>query len=145
MPRPVVVMLAALVLLSCLSPALAGAAPGLPGAVCDHQPAAFPTAPAGAVVIDPGVDADLTAKTKASPAGTTFWLGPGTHTLGTDEFGQVTPKDCEIGFGGSWIGAGSQCGPSTCQPPSCPGNTNSDSVVDVSDLLAVINGWGACK
>lgn len=28
--------------------------------------------------------------------------------------------------------------------PACVGNTNADALVDVSDLLAVINGWGVC-
>ena len=28
--------------------------------------------------------------------------------------------------------------------PPCPGNTNGDGIVNVDDLLAVINAWGAC-
>nr|WP_246338768.1 right-handed parallel beta-helix repeat-containing protein [Amycolatopsis endophytica] len=56
--------------------------------------------PAGAVVVDPAIPGDLQAKTKASPAGTTFWLKPGTHTLGTDEFDQIAPKD-----GNRYVGA----------------------------------------
>jgi len=58
------------------------------------------TAPAGAIVVDPAVDNDLATKTEASPPGTTFWLAPGTHTLGTDEFNQVVTKD-----GNRYIGA----------------------------------------
>jgi hypothetical protein len=58
------------------------------------------TAPAGAVVIDPAVDDDLNVKTNANPPGTTFWLAPGTHTLGRDQFGQVAPKN-----GNRYIGA----------------------------------------
>ncbi len=68
-------------------------------AVCDHQPAENEDPPAGAVVVDPGVDSDLAAKTAASPPGTTFWLRPGVHTLGTDQFGQVSPKDKDVYLG----------------------------------------------
>jgi hypothetical protein len=49
------------------------------------------TQPAGSVRIDPGQD--LGAATNAQPAGTTFWLAPGTYTLGASQFGQVIPKD----------------------------------------------------
>ncbi|MEC3981297.1 right-handed parallel beta-helix repeat-containing protein [Amycolatopsis sp. H20-H5] len=70
-----------------------------PGAVCDHQPVVHPTAPAGAVVVDPAVDSDLGTKTRLSPPGSTFWLAPGTHTLGTDAFGQVIPKDGDVYLG----------------------------------------------
>jgi hypothetical protein len=62
-------------------------------AVCGHQVLGPSVAPAGAVVVDPAVDNDLADKTKANPPGTTFWLAPGTHTLGRDQFGQVAPKD----------------------------------------------------
>ncbi|MDQ4145641.1 MAG: right-handed parallel beta-helix repeat-containing protein [Actinomycetota bacterium] len=41
--------------------------------------------------MDPGQH--LNEATRARPAGTTFWLSPGVHTLGTSEFGQVIPKD----------------------------------------------------
>ncbi len=58
------------------------------------------TQPAGSVRVDPAVDYDLQNKTLAHPAGTTFWLAPGTHTLGTDQFGQVRPKD-----GNTYLGA----------------------------------------
>jgi len=68
--------------------------------VCDNQVAGPASPPAGAVVVDPAVDADLSAKTEANPPGTTFWLATGTHTLGTSEFGQVVPKD-----GNTYIGA----------------------------------------
>ncbi len=47
--------------------------------------------PPGSVRVDPGQD--LAAETLAYPPGTTFWLTPGTHTLGTSEFGQVMPKE----------------------------------------------------
>src|SRR5437660_6920120 len=68
-------------------------------AVCDQQPAGYPSAPAGAVVVDPAVDNDVYAKTEANPPGTTFWLAPGRHTLGTDPLGQVIPKAGDVFLG----------------------------------------------
>lgn len=57
------------------------------------KPAAGPTkAPAGAVTVDPKVLNDLAAKTKSSPAGTTFWLRPGKHTLEPHRHAQIIPK-----------------------------------------------------
>lgn len=73
---------------------------GPPAAVCDRQPSGPASAPAGAVTVDPAVDRDVSNKTGANPAGTTFWLAPGTHTLGTGVFGQVIPKD-----GNTYLGA----------------------------------------
>ncbi len=70
-------------------------------AVCDKQVAGPASAPAGAVVVDPAVDNDLDDKTAANPAGTTFWLAPGMHTLGMKKFGQVIPKDGNIYIGAS--------------------------------------------
>ncbi|HET9138542.1 MAG TPA: right-handed parallel beta-helix repeat-containing protein [Actinophytocola sp.] len=67
--------------------------------VCDHTVPGPATAPAGAVAVDPGVDGDLSAKTEQHPPGTTFWLAPGTHTLGRNEFGQVSPKDGDVYLG----------------------------------------------
>ena len=69
-------------------------------AVCGHTKPGPDEPPPGAVEVEPGVDADLTAKTEENPPGTTFWLAPGTHTLSTDEYGSVTPKD-----GNSYLGA----------------------------------------
>ncbi len=78
-----------------------GAAPSGPiAAVCGRQVPGPASAPSGAVVVDPTVDNDLSAQTEASPRGTTFWLAPGTHTLGRDQYGQVVPKD-----GNQYIGA----------------------------------------
>ncbi|SFA98214.1 Right handed beta helix region [Amycolatopsis marina] len=79
-------------------PAAVADGPG-PTAPCDNQPANHSTPPAGAVTVRPEVDNDLHAKTAAGPAGTTFWLAPGTHTLGDDEFGQVIPKDGNVYLG----------------------------------------------
>jgi hypothetical protein len=54
--------------------------------------------PAGAVRVEPGQN--LYTVTQAHPGGTTFWLAPGTHTLGDSPYAQVQPKD-----GNSYIGA----------------------------------------
>lgn len=69
-------------------------------AVCDNRKSGPETPPAGAIVVDPEKDGELSEKTGAHPPGTTFWLAPGTHTLGTREFAQVTPKD-----GNTYLGA----------------------------------------
>ncbi|MFD8569344.1 right-handed parallel beta-helix repeat-containing protein [Streptomyces sp. NPDC057694] len=60
--------------------------------VCAEPPAGPAKAPAGAVTIDPKKVGDLAAKTKSSPAHTTFWLRPGTHRLDPDRYAQVIPK-----------------------------------------------------
>lgn len=60
--------------------------------VCAKPTAGPAKAPAGAVKVDPGVVGDLTAKTKSSPPGTTFWLRPGKHRLEADAHAQVIPK-----------------------------------------------------
>lgn len=64
-----------------------------PAAVCGNTLPGPAAAPAGAVTVDPAVDGDLAEKTRTNPPGTTLWLAPGTHTLGRDQYGQVTPKD----------------------------------------------------
>ena len=71
-----------------------------PARICDNVRPGPPAPPPGAVSVDPAVDSDLATKTSSSPPGTTFWLAPGRHTLGTDQYGQVTPKD-----GNTYIGA----------------------------------------
>lgn len=71
-----------------------------PSPVCDRQMPGPGSPPAGAVVVQSTVDNDLAAKTNANPAGTTFWLEPGRHTLGSSEYGQVIPKD-----GDTYLGA----------------------------------------
>ncbi|WP_133905690.1 right-handed parallel beta-helix repeat-containing protein [Actinophytocola oryzae] len=68
-------------------------------AVCGHTKPGPSEAPAGAVKIDPSVDGDLTRKSEENPPGTTFWLAPGTHTLGNDQYGSVTPKDGDVYLG----------------------------------------------
>jgi len=90
-----------LLLAACSTPAPpppgGGAAPtvgtavptGKIAAVCDNTAPGPSAPPEGAVTSDPKVDADLTAKTNSNPPGTTFWLAPGVHTLGTDTYGQV--------------------------------------------------------
>lgn len=82
------------------APVGAGGPTGQVARVCDHTDPGPATAPPGAITVDPAIDGDLAAKTRANPPGTTFWLAPGTHTLGRDEFGQVAPKDRD-----SYLGA----------------------------------------
>jgi hypothetical protein len=48
--------------------------------------------PAGAVAVDPAVPGDLAAKTRANPAPARRSGSPGTHTLGDDKYGQVSPE-----------------------------------------------------
>ncbi|MFF2148587.1 right-handed parallel beta-helix repeat-containing protein [Kitasatospora sp. NPDC058190] len=68
--------------------------------VCANPGAGPANAPAGAVTVDPAVVGDLAAKTRSSPPNTTFWLQPGTHTLDSDRYAQVVPKE-----GDSYLGA----------------------------------------
>ena len=56
-----------------------------------------PSPPEGAVVVALGDD--LSARTRSSPAGTTFWLTEGRHTLAADRFGQVIPRDGNVYLG----------------------------------------------
>jgi hypothetical protein len=75
-------------------------APSKVAAVCGHTKPGPAQAPDGAITVDPAVDGDLSAKNAANPPGTTFWLAPGTHTLGGDEYGSIEPKD-----GNTYLGA----------------------------------------
>jgi hypothetical protein len=61
------------------------------------------SAPAGAVIVTPGVNSDLGVITDNSPAGTTFYLLAGHHVMGganPGQFGSIQPKD-----GNTYIGA----------------------------------------
>lgn len=51
--------------------------------------------------------------------------------------------DCDI-FSGTSQDANANGIPDECEVPTCPADLNGDGVVNVSDLLAVINGWGTC-
>lgn len=62
----------------------------------------------------------------ADPAATGRFIGGGTYRLPT-AFGGYTL--------GMWVAPFS---------PGLPGDVNGDGAVNVSDLLAVINQWGAC-
>lgn len=70
------------------------------GPVCDQVPPGPREPPPGAVTIETSVAGALATRTENSPPGTTFWLAPGTHTLGAGQFDQVAPKD-----GDTYIGA----------------------------------------
>ncbi|NKQ55754.1 right-handed parallel beta-helix repeat-containing protein [Amycolatopsis sp. K13G38] len=96
------------VLVACSSTSTQDTPPASPGvtaeaasaaAVCDREPSGPATPPARAVTVDPAVPGDLVAKTRANPPGTTFWLAPGTHSLGADQYAQVTPKDGDTFLG----------------------------------------------
>ncbi|MFG1907829.1 right-handed parallel beta-helix repeat-containing protein [Kribbella sp. NPDC048928] len=79
------------------APVTAPTAP--PAKICGNAKAlAGPaTAPAGAIVVGTGDDLDdLTTK---NPPGTTFWLTPGLHRLGTGAYAQVIPKDGNVYVG----------------------------------------------
>jgi hypothetical protein len=67
-------------------------ASGARAAVCSAPASGPSTAPAGAVTVNPAVAGDLPTKASAYPAGTTFWLAPGVHTLGAGALAQVIPK-----------------------------------------------------
>jgi hypothetical protein len=67
---------------------------------CGNVPGGPANPPAEAVRVDPAVVGDLSEKTEANPAGTVFWLGPGTHRFNSGEFAQVIPKS-----GNTYIGA----------------------------------------
>ncbi|HEY6793313.1 MAG TPA: right-handed parallel beta-helix repeat-containing protein [Kineosporiaceae bacterium] len=81
-------------------PPTAGAQAATTAAVCGRAAPGPTSPPAGAVPVDPGVVGDLSAKTDAGPPGTTFWLAPGVHRLGSHQFDQVRPKD-----GDTYLGA----------------------------------------
>ena len=54
----------------------------------------------------------------------------------------LTESDC-MAVGGTYSGDETDCAMADC-PPACSGDTNSDGVVDVIDLLNVLAAWGSC-
>ena len=90
--------LAAALILCGLSPVSGADEPAREWAVCDRIPDAYPAPPEGAVVVEP-VDGEAQRQTAAHAGGTTFWLAPGTHTLGDDQYGQIRPKDGDVYLG----------------------------------------------
>ena len=48
----------------------------------------------------------------------------------------------EIDCGGEYLGDGTTCDGEPCAAPQCEGDYDGDGVTNVSDLLAVIAGWG---
>ncbi|MGH3950608.1 MAG: right-handed parallel beta-helix repeat-containing protein [Pseudonocardiaceae bacterium] len=100
----VILVLALLVVTACAPEpiedvAAASAPTGEVAAVCDNTVQGPAAAPAGAVVVDPEVEGALTDTTRANPPGTTFWLAPGTHTLGSHRYDQVAPKEANTYLG----------------------------------------------
>lgn len=85
-----------LVILHSAGPAEASAPDGPRPGACGAT-IGVPSTPEGARIVDPGTD--LSALTRISPPGTTFWLSPGTHALAQDQFGQVIPKDGNVYLG----------------------------------------------
>jgi len=94
------VILSSLTVIGCTStPGSDRAAAVAVAAVCDNMPSGPAQPPPGAVVVDPTVVGDLSTMTRTSPPGTTFWLGRGIYTLGSNEYDQVAPKDGDIYLG----------------------------------------------
>lgn len=85
---------------SATSVAAGNAPPAAPPArICGSPSLDGPAAPpAGSVTVHPGQH--LGELTRASRRGTTFWLAPGRHVLGSDRFDQVIPK-----AGNEYVGA----------------------------------------
>jgi hypothetical protein len=54
--------------------------------------------------------------------------------------GAMDQVDCDA-LNGTWLGAGVSC--LNCPPP-CPGDVNSDGVVDIDDVLIMLSGFGPC-
>ncbi|MGW6198387.1 right-handed parallel beta-helix repeat-containing protein [Kribbella sp. NPDC055110] len=71
-----------------------------PSRICDNPSVTAGPArpPAGAVVVQRSQN--LVTLTEDKPAGTTFWLLPGVHTLGSGQYDQVMPKP-----GNTYVGA----------------------------------------
>ena len=77
----------------------AGSAPTVPAKVCETPALAGPsTAPPGAIVVQPTQKLDDLVESRSS--GATYWLAPGVHTLGNDQYDQVSPNT-----GDTFIGA----------------------------------------
>jgi hypothetical protein len=77
----------------------AGSAPSAPSKVCDTSVLAGPASPPpGAIVVQPTQKLDDVVQSRSS--GTTYWLAPGVHTLGSGPYDQVRPNT-----GDTFIGA----------------------------------------
>jgi parallel beta-helix repeat protein len=59
----------------------------------------YRTAPAGAVTVPAGVDSPGIAQNWTIKANTTYWLAPGTHTLGTGPYSQIQPQNGDVFVG----------------------------------------------
>lgn len=56
---------------------------------------------------------------------------------------EIPETNCIAG-GGSWLGPDTACADGGCDPNNCPTDLNGDGTVGVSDILALIEAWGAC-
>ncbi len=74
-------------------------APSSPVTVCGNASLLTgpSSAPAGSVTVAAGDDSSLFAETL--PASTTYWFAPGTHTLGSGEFGQIDASNSDTFIG----------------------------------------------
>ena len=56
---------------------------------------------------------------------------------------QSVEADCDESFGLTWLGVGTSCADDPC-PTTCEGDTTGNGIVDFTDLISVLNNWGAC-
>ena len=56
----------------------------------------------------------------------------------------IPESNCNSG-GGSWQGPSTTCDSGICEPNNCPTDINGDGTVGVSDILSIIEAWGACS
>ena len=59
----------------------------------------YGSAPAGAVTVPAGDDSSGIGQNFGISPNTTYWFAPGTHTLGTDQYGQIQPQNGDVFIG----------------------------------------------
>jgi len=83
----------------------------------------------------------------ATGTGTVNLIFDGTGTVGACCIGSdcsiLSESDC-VTSGGTYNGAGSDCGSVFCETP-CEGDMNGDREVDVNDLLIFLTSWVDCE
>ena len=55
---------------------------------------------------------------------------------------QSLEDDCDAALGLTWLGAYTSCSDSQCQT-TCEGDATGNGIVDFSDLIVILNNWGA--
>ena len=68
----------------------------------------------------------------------------GACCVGASSCVNIPQANCDAG-GGTWMGKGTTCASGACDAPACPTDINGDGIVNVSDILSVIAGWGPCE